>query len=122
LPYAPQVQGDLRFRYDWQGPGALKYWVSGGGTYTGPTYNQPATYPSGEGVLIPTTTLLRYRMGGYALLDAQIGVRRDNWSASIFGDNITNSHASTFTNSVQFIKSEVVVRPMTYGVKYTFDF
>jgi len=122
LPYAPAVQADLRLRYDWQGSATLKYWVSGGATYTGPTYNEPATYPSGDGVLIPTTTLLRYRMGGYALLDAQIGLRRDSWSVSLFGQNVTDSHASTFTNSVQFIKSEVVVRPMTYGVKYTYDF
>ncbi len=122
LPYAPSVQANLRLRYDWQGPGALQYWVSGGVTYTGSTYNEPATYPSGEGVKIPTTVLLRYKMPGYALLDAQIGIRRNNWTVSIFGDNITNSNASTFTNSVQFIKSEVAVRPMTYGAKYTVDF
>lgn len=122
LPYAPHIQADLRLRYDWEGPGALSYWVSGGASYTGQTYNEPSTYPSGTGVLIPTTTLLRYSMPGYALLDAQLGVRRDNWSVSIFGNNITNSNASTFTNSVQFIKSEVVVRPATYGAKFTYNF
>ncbi|HEY0315776.1 MAG TPA: TonB-dependent receptor [Sphingomonas sp.] len=122
LPYAPHVQGDLRLRYDWMGAARLKWFVSGGVSYTGATYNQPSTYPSGDGVIVPGTTLLRYRMSGYALLDASIGVRRDAWSVSIFGENLTNSHASTFTSSAQFIKSEVVVRPMTYGLKIGFDF
>ncbi len=91
LPYSPHFQGDLRVRYDFKGPGELGYWVSGGASYTGPTYNQPSTYPSGEGVLIPGTTLLRYRMSGYALLDAQIGIKRDSWTASLFGQNLTNT-------------------------------
>ena len=73
-------------------------------------------------MLIPGTTLLRYRMPGYALADAQIGIKRDSWSASIFGENITNSHASMFTSSAQFIKSKVPVRPLTYGLKLTYDF
>ena len=133
LPYAPHFQADLRLRYDWAGPAEYKMWASGGVSYIGATYNQPSTYPSGDvasasatvgpnGVLIPGTTLLRYRMPGYAQVDAQIGIKRDNWSASIFGENLFDSHASTFTSSVQFIKSEVVLRPTTYGVKLTYDF
>lgn len=133
LPYSPHVQANLRLRYDGEAASELKFWVAGGLTYTGPTSNQPSTYPSGEianpqayevvdGILKPTTTLLRYRMKGYAMVDLQIGIRRDKWSASIFGDNITDSNASTFTSSAQFIKSEVVVRPTTYGLRLGYDF
>ncbi len=122
LPYAPHVQAELRTRYDWAGGANLNWFVSGGVSYTGKTYNQPSTYPSGAGVLIPGTTLLRYRMPGYAELDAQIGFRRDNWTVSIFGENLADSHASTFTSSAQFIKSEVVLRPTTYGLKIAADF
>ena len=122
LPYAPHEQADLRARYEWTGKAGLGYFVSGGASYTGATYNQPSTYPSGDGVLIPGTTLLRYRMSGYTLFDASIGMQRDAWTVSLFGDNLTNSHASTFTSSAQFIKSEVVVRPMTYGVKVGYTF
>jgi outer membrane receptor protein involved in Fe transport len=80
-------------------------------------WNQPATYPSGEGVTVPYTTILRYYMPGYATVDAQIGFRRDDWTVTLFGENLTNTHASTFTSSAQFIKSEVPVRPLTYGLK-----
>ena len=117
LPYSPRFQGSLRGRYEWSGRGGLGWFAGGGVSYTGPMYNQPSTYPSGDGVLIPGTTLLRYRMPGYALVDAQLGVRRDNVTVTLFGENLTDSNASTFTSSVQFIKAEVPVRPLTYGVK-----
>ena len=71
---------------------------------------------------MPGTTLLRYHMAGYALLDAQFGFRHDNWTLSVFGENLTNNHASTFTSSAQFIKSEVPLRPTTYGLKASIDF
>ena len=121
-PYSPQVQGDLRARYEWAGKADLNWFVSGGLAYTGVMYNQPSTYPSGDGVSIPGTTLLRYRQPGYAILDASIGFKHDNWNVSVFGQNLANSHASTFTSSAQFIKSEVPVRPMTYGVKIGANF
>ena len=127
-PYAPQVQADIRARYEWMGKADMKWFVSGGVAYTGPMWNQPSTYPSGDtasvfdvagpgGALLPQTTTLRYRMSGYAILDAAIGFRHDNWNVAIFGDNLANTHASTFTSSAQFIKSQVPVRPMTYGLK-----
>jgi iron complex outermembrane recepter protein len=133
LPFAPQFQGNLRVRYDWVGASELNWFVSTGVTYTGVIYNQPDTYTSGTlpssnnlpgptGAFVPGTTLLRFRQPGYALVDLQIGVKRDGWSASIFGDNITNSNASTFTSTAQYIKSETVVRPTTYGLRLSFDY
>ncbi|WP_231639081.1 TonB-dependent receptor [Sphingomonas profundi] len=133
LPFSPKVQANLRGRYDWEARSNLGFWVAGGVTYTGKTFSQPSTYPSGDipnaqnyivtgDITKPTTTLLRYRMKGYALLDAQIGIKGENWTASIFGDNLTDSNVSTFTSSAQFIKSEVVVRPTTYGLRLSYDF
>ena len=93
-----------------------------GGSYIGSMWNQPATYPSGEGVLIPSTTFLRYLQPGYGTLDAAIGVSKDNWYAELYGTNLLNSHASTFTSSSQFIESQVPLRPavvmMKFGVHY----
>ena len=120
-PFSPHVQADIRARYDWDMQGS-EWFVSGGAAYTGAMYNQPSTYPSGDGVTIPGTTQLRYRQDGYALVDAAIGFSRDNWNIQIFGKNLTNSNASTFTSSAQFIKAEVPVRPMTYGVKLGANF
>lgn len=126
-PFSPHFQGNVRVRYEWTS-GDMNWFVAGGVNYTSSMFNQPATYPSGDvagngnvlgpnGIIVPATTVLRYKMPGYALADAQIGFTRDNWTVTIFGDNLFNSHASTFTNSSQYIKTSTIVRPMTYGLK-----
>ena len=54
--------------------------------YTDSMFNQPATYPSGNGVLIPNTTYLRYFQPAYTTFDASIGIAKDNWYAELYGD------------------------------------
>ena len=127
-PFSPHVQANIRSRYDWAGKADFNWFVSGGVSYTGAMYNEPATYPSGDvagngsvvgpnGIIVPGTTVLRYKMPGYALVDASFGFSHDNWTVTLYGENLTNSHASTFTNSAEFIKTSIPVRPMIYGVK-----
>lgn len=127
-PFSPKFQGNIRARYDFVGAGGMEWFVSGGVNYTSSMYNQPATYPSGDvvangnvlgpnGIIVPATTVLRYKMKGYALTDAQVGFKRDDWTVTLFADNLFNSQASTFTNSAQYIKTSTIVRPRTYGLK-----
>jgi iron complex outermembrane receptor protein len=127
-PFSPHFQANARSRYEWAGKADMNWFVAGGVSYTSAMFNEPATYPSGyvagngsvlgpNGIIVPATTVLRYKMPGYALFDAQIGFNRDNWTVTVFGDNLTNSHASTFTNSAEYIKTTTIVRPMTYGLK-----
>jgi outer membrane receptor protein involved in Fe transport len=129
-PFSPHFQGNIRGRYDWAGKADMNWFVSGGVSYTGLMYNEPATYPSGDvagngsvagpnGTIIPGSTVLRYKQPGYALLDASVGFSHENWTVSLFGENIANSHASTFTTSDEYIKTSIPVRPRIYGVKIT---
>jgi len=119
--FSPKYQGNLRARYDWN---LFDYgaFVSGGLSYTGGMWNQPANYVSGNGLMIPTTTYLRYYQPGYTTFDAQFGVAKDQWTAQLFGENLGNSHASTFTSSAQWIKSEVPLRPRVIGLKVSFTY
>jgi len=114
--FSPAFQGDIRGRYDWD-VGDYKAHVQVGGSYTGSMFNQPATYTSGAGVVVPNTTLLRYEMPAYGTVDAEVGLAKDNWYASIYGENLGDSHASMFTSSTQFIKSEVPIRPRIIMLK-----
>jgi len=115
--FSPQFQGDIRGRYEWMLVDDYKAHVQVGGSYTGSEYNQPATYASGAGVVVPNTTLLRYEMPGYGTVDAAVGVAKDNWYAEIYGNNLADSHASMFTSSTQFLKSEVPIRPRVVMLK-----
>jgi outer membrane receptor protein involved in Fe transport len=128
-PFSPHIQANFRARYDWAGKADFNWYVSGGVSYTGSMYTEPATYPSGDvpdgltnfagpnGSVIYGTTVSRFKLSAYALVDAQVGFSHDNISASLFVENLTNSHASTFTSSDEFIKTSVPVRPRIYGIK-----
>ena len=119
--FSPKFQASGRIRYDWQ-VGETKPFVQIGANYTGSQYNQPATYLSGDGVILPTTTFLRYKMAGYATVDASLGAARGQWNAQLYVTNLNNSHASTFTSSAEFIKAEVPIRPRVFGLRIGFDF
>jgi len=119
--FSPKFQGNLQARYDWR---MLDYkaFATVGTTYMGSMYNQLATYPSGTGVLIPSTTLLRYLQPSYETFDAAVTVMKDNWTMGLFGTNLGDSHASQFTSSTQFIKTEVPIRPRVVGLKLSATF
>jgi outer membrane receptor protein involved in Fe transport len=115
-PFSPRFQGNIRARYDWD---IMEYkaFAQVGANYVGGMWNEPASYTSGVGVLIPTTVNLRYYQPAYGTLDASIGIAKDRWHIELYGTNLTNSHASTFTSSAQFIKSEVPLRPLVAGLR-----
>jgi len=119
--FSPKFQANAHLRYDWTMDGFSPY-VMGGLSYTGSMYNQPATYTSGVGVAVPNTTFLRYLQPSYTTFDASIGVNFDKWYAQLYGQNLGNNLASTFTSSAQFIKSEVPLRPRVVGLKIGANF
>jgi iron complex outermembrane recepter protein len=121
LALSPNFHGSGRIRYDWE-TGSLKPFVQVGVNYTGFQFNVLSGAPSGEGVLIPRTTILRYRIPAYATADASIGISGERWRAELFSTNFTNTNASTFTSSGQFIRAEAPVRPRTFGLKVGFDY
>jgi len=119
--FSPKFQANARLRYDWT---VDKYnpFVMVGVSYTGSMYNQPATYTSGVGVTVPDTTFLRYLQPSYTTFDAALGLNFDKWYAQIYGQNLGNNLASTFTSSAQFIKAEVPLRPRVVGLKIGANF
>jgi outer membrane receptor protein involved in Fe transport len=119
--FSPKFQGNIRGRYDWS-MGGYNMFATVGASYTGSMYNQPATYTSGVGILVPNTTFLRYLQPAYTTYDASFGISFDKWYAQIYGENLGDSHASMFTSSAQFIKSEVPIRPRIVGLKLGYNF
>ncbi len=121
--FSPPLEFNLRARYDWTFNEYKPFaWV--GGSHIAHMSNEPATYQAGNvpSEAIPTTTILRYDQPGYTTYDAAVGVAKDNWTAQFTANNLTNSNASTFTNSGQFIKEEVPLRPrvltLQFGLKF----
>jgi outer membrane receptor protein involved in Fe transport len=122
--FSPKVQANFRLRYDWD-MAAYKMFASAGVSYTGSMWNQPANYTPGttpSEIPVPDTTYLRYFLPAYTTADASFGIGKDNWTAQVYGTNLFDSNASTFTTSAQFIKAMVPLRPRVVGVKVTAGF
>ncbi|MGA9028159.1 MAG: TonB-dependent receptor [Steroidobacteraceae bacterium] len=119
--FSPAVEFNLRARYDWTFT-SYKVFAMAGASHVGDMSNQPASYVSGTTEIIPTTTHLRYDQPGYTTYDASVGVAKDNWTAQFYGQNLSNSDASTFTSSAQFIESQVPLRPRVLGIKFGYKF
>lgn len=58
-------------------------------------------------------------MDDYTLVSARIGVRKDNWTLSLFGTNLTDERV---VNNVNGIAYETVGRPRTIGISIAADF
>ena len=119
--FSPKLQFTLRTRYDWSF-NDYKAFAQVGMTHIGDMSNQPSSFTSGDGVLIPTTTWLRYTMAAYNTFDASLGLTKGAWDVLVYGQNLADKNASTFTTSGQDIKAEVPLRPRVLGVKVGFKF
>ena len=88
--FSPEWQGNALARYDWS-LGDFMAFAQAGVSFTGGMYNQPANYVSGNGILVPSTTYLRYYQPAFATVDAAFGITRDKWRFEIFGENLATT-------------------------------
>ncbi len=125
--YSPKLEFNLHARYEWM-LGEYDSFVQVGLAHVGSMYNEPASYPDGlsnpqcGGSPFPGTTLCRYLQPAYTTYDASVGIGKDAWMVTLFGQNLSNSDASLFTSTAQFIKSEVPLRPRILGVTLSYHF
>jgi hypothetical protein len=65
---------------------------------------------------------LRFEDPAYTPYDASFGVAKDAWSAHVYVENLSNSNASVFTNTDQFIVAQTVLRPRVIGAAFGYKF
>ncbi len=119
--FSPSQEFNLRARYDWDYRD-YRGFVMVGANHIGHMTNEPASFVNGNTVQVPYTTWLKYDQPGYTTYDGSVGVAKGAWTAEVYGQNLSNSDASLFTSSSQFIKSEVPLRPRVIGVKIGYRF
>ena len=117
---SPPVQFSLRGRYDWN-IGDYKPYVQFGASHTGHSFTQAGSNPSIDVAGI-TTGRLRFENPAYTTFDASLGVAKDAWTANAFAENLSNSNASTFTSTDQFIVAQTPLRPRIIGVSFGYKF
>ena len=117
---APPLQYSLRARYEWT-LNSYQAFAQAGGTYTGHSFTQAGSNPP-VSVGPPTTARVRFELQGYSTFEASFGISKDNWDLTVFGENLSNANASTFTSTDQFIEEESPLRPRIIGMSFGYKF
>jgi hypothetical protein len=118
---SPPFQFSARLRYQWA-MSAYNCYVQVGATHTAHSFTQSGSNPplSSNGVI--TTTLLRFENPASTQYDAAFNIARDAWFAQVYGENLTNVLASTFTSTSQFALQQVITRPRVVGLQIGYRF
>jgi iron complex outermembrane recepter protein len=112
---SPLFQGNVRARYE-VAYKEYNLFAQVGATYTTSSFTQTGNNPSLSGNGRVNTTLLRFENPPYGLVDASIGVAKDQWTVTLFGENLADRNVSLFTSTGQFVLTETPNRPRVLGV------
>jgi len=70
----------------------------------------------------PRQYINRVTLDDWFILGATAGITKDQWSATLFIDNLTDSRAQTSGFFNQDVQRNVLTRPRTIGARFSVDF
>jgi iron complex outermembrane recepter protein len=106
IPFTPEFTANGDAEYDWP-MGSMTDFVG-----AGLTYNSRTNAGIGD---IPALNI-----DAYALLDLRAGVRKDHWTFTAYGRNVTNEYYWTTTLHVQDSLIRYAGMPATFGVEFSY--
>jgi outer membrane receptor protein involved in Fe transport len=118
---SPPIQFSLRARYEWA-IATYNAFAQFGAAHSGHSFTQAGSNPTIAQTGAVTTGRLRFEDPAYTTFDASFGVAKDAWNAHVYIENLSNSNASVFTNTDQFIVSQTVLRPRVIGAAFGYKF
>ena len=118
---APPLQFSLRARYEWSIAGYSPF-VQFGATHSGHSFTQAGSNPTIAQAGAVSTGRLRFENPAYSTYDASFGVAKDAWFVTVYAENLSNSNASTFVSTDQFIVAETPLRPRVLGASIAYKF
>ena len=118
---APPIQFSVRARYEWA-MADYNWFVQAGATHDGHSFTQAGSNPT----ILPggaiNTSRGRFEIPAYSVYNASFGVAKDPWSVNVFCENLSNSNASTFISTDQFIVEQTPLRPRVIGGSFGYKF
>lgn len=150
LPFTPDFSGNVRARYDFEFGNNLAY-AQLGVKYRGESFsslvadapelarrrNNVINATRGAGATQVEDVFEIQRTGGisptgdpsgrfvqqsFTVLDAAIGVTRDNWGLELFAQNLTDERAQQSISNIDDVPRFNVIRPRTVGIRASYDF
>jgi len=118
---APPLQFSLRARYEWSIAGYAPY-VQFGATHSGHSFTQAGANPTFLPGGTVTNSRGRFENPAYTVYDASFGVTKDAWYVNVYSENLSNSNASVFVSTDQFIIAQTPLRPRVIGATVGYKF
>jgi|HubBroStandDraft_1064217.scaffolds.fasta_scaffold05104_5 iron complex outermembrane receptor protein len=118
---APPIQFSVRARYEWNIRGYAPY-VQLGASHHGHSFTQAGANPTFGPDETVTNSRGRFDLPAYSTYDASMGVAKDSWWLNVYGENLSNSNASVFTSTDQFIVQQTPLRPRVIGAVIGYSF
>jgi iron complex outermembrane receptor protein len=110
LAFAPNFQGNLRARYEWDiGSSGKIAHVMPGIVWSSESYSD-------------IISINRDKIDSYYMASVTAGVSNDSWSAELYVNNLTDERAEVARNFVFDVRSVTYVQPRTIGVRMSFGF
>jgi iron complex outermembrane receptor protein len=118
---SPPLQFSARIRYDWSFNGYTPF-VQVGATHSGHSFTQAGANPTfGLGETV-SNSRGRFENPAYTIYDASCGIAKDAWYANVFVENLSNSNASVFVSTDQFIVEQTPLRPRVIGLTVGYSY
>jgi outer membrane receptor protein involved in Fe transport len=108
LAFAPEFQGNVTARYEWQWNGMTAH-VMGNLTHSQESFSD-------------IIRINRDRIDGWTMLGVTAGVRADVWTAELFVDNLSDERAELSRNYVNDRERVTYARPRTMGMRVSYNF
>jgi outer membrane receptor protein involved in Fe transport len=119
---APPLQFSVRARYEWTLAQDYTAFVQAGATHQGISFTQAGSNPT----ILPGATVQtsrgRFEIPAYSTSNASVGIAKDPWWVNLYCENLTNSNASTFISTDQFIVEQTPLRPRVIGGSFGYKF
>ncbi|MFT7472632.1 MAG: iron complex outermembrane receptor protein [Kiritimatiellia bacterium] len=109
LAFAPEVQFNLRARYEWSiGSGRIAH-VMPHVTYSDESYSD-------------IITINRARMDSWVMFGLTAGINDDQWSVDVFAENIGDERAEISSSFIYDRQRVTYARPFNGGVRVSYNF
>ncbi len=118
---APPMQFSLHARYEWRINGYVPF-IQAGAFHTAHYFTQAGANPTYHLGGTVSTSRGRFENPAYTTYDAAIGVTKDAWRFTLSCENLSNSNASTFISSQQFITAQTPLRPRVITGTFGYQF
>lgn len=109
LAFAPSFQGNVRVRYEWDLSDSL-------GAYVQPQVSHSASK------FTDIIEINKLQLDSYTVFDLSAGIETDRWKFEVYGENLFDTRAQISGNFV-FDRARIATnRPLTVGMRVSFDY